>query len=77
MAVPYYIAKIDPTTDKVLETFLNIRHAERLNGFDHSNISKAINGKGNLVGGFKWAKVPRSADLPKPTIPDPTIKGGS
>lgn len=70
MQFPSYIVQINPQTNEIVATYYNARQAQDLTGIDHSAISKCVKGKSyKTVGGFKWEKRERSAELPEPTIP--------
>lgn len=48
------VIKIDPKTNEILNTYNSASDAARLNGLNHSKISRVCNGYRKTTGGFRW-----------------------
>lgn len=48
------VAKIEPNTNEILNTYNSASEAARLNGLDNSKISMVCNGRRRTTGGFRW-----------------------
>jgi hypothetical protein len=48
------ISQIDPKTNNIINTFLTIKDAEKQLNLPIGNISKCINGKRKIAGGYIW-----------------------
>ena len=48
------IQKIDPNTNKVLETYFSLMNAAKMNGLSFRAISRCATGKSKTSGGFIW-----------------------
>ena len=48
------VAQIDPKTNEILNTYNSASDAARLNGLNHSKISRVCNGYRKTTGGYRW-----------------------